>query len=88
MEVNKLYRIKADASVFSIGLQSNIKFVDDIIIRITGKSYDDEFAFAQVQTKILNLQLGALCGKDMGVYIAKGSDEILVSDNDLEEMRF
>jgi len=85
MEVNKLYVLKANILVYSIGLQSNITFVDDVIIRITSKSYENKFAFAQVQTKIYNLCLSAAMNKDMSSYITKGRDEILITDNDLIE---
>jgi len=86
MEVNKLYTLKANTEVFSIALQENIRISRDVIIKITNTIIDDDnYAFATIQMKFLNLCLSYTTGVDMSSFVDKTNGEICVPTQNLVE---
>lgn len=74
---DNLYFLKAGTEVFSIILQENIIFSNDVFVRITHTIYnDDDVIFACVQLKFINPMISNISGKDETTFINKTHGEI------------
>ena len=82
--VGKYYTLPANTEVFSISLQSRIKFCDDVIVKITNTMIgNDDYVFGNIQLKFDNLQLSFVAGKDMSSLVDKANGELTLNLKDL-----
>jgi len=69
-----------NTTVFVIDLQTNVSFVEDEIVEVTGVSYNGEYFFAKLKQAIGLLQCPTLIDKgisEIGTVFSKTQDYIL-----------
>jgi hypothetical protein len=75
--MDEIYILKAGTEVFSIALQENVKFCEDVIVKITNTILgNDDYVFAKLQLHVKNWDLSFAAGKNMSSFIDKTNGDI------------
>ncbi len=87
--IDKIYILKANTLVFSIALQENIRFNNDVYLKVTNTLYnDDDSVFGILQGRISNLNLSFMLGKDMSSFYDKTHGDVATKLSDLTPYEF